>query len=131
MSESEHPSCSATLTLLTEWPGYERTPASHPSHFSTAYDAHHQNLLKTLTASRVKSSFPESDLKLLLSAVKETRVSAASVPYTLRCSYFLQKAANDPAKLADAFYDSLEGLLYDLRMVTMVTSTSATHRVLT
>ncbi|KAI0800213.1 hypothetical protein C8Q74DRAFT_1363991 [Fomes fomentarius] len=55
------------------------------------------NLLRTLTASQVKSSLPESELKLLLSA----------------------RAANDPAKLADAFYDSLEGLLQDLRMVTM------------
>ncbi|RPD57818.1 hypothetical protein L226DRAFT_575970 [Lentinus tigrinus ALCF2SS1-7] len=60
------------------------------------------NLLRTLTASRVKSSLPESELKLLLSAVKETR-----------------RSSNDPAKLADAFYDSLEGLLHDLRMVTM------------
>ncbi|KAI0752833.1 hypothetical protein C8Q80DRAFT_1351282 [Daedaleopsis nitida] len=60
------------------------------------------NLLRTLTASQVKSSLPESELKLLLSAVKETR-----------------RATNDPAKLADAFYDSLEGLLQDLRMVTM------------
>ncbi|RDX48606.1 hypothetical protein OH76DRAFT_1556909 [Lentinus brumalis] len=60
------------------------------------------NLLRTLTASQVKSSLPESELKLLLSAVKETR-----------------RSSNDPAKLADAFYDSLEGLLHDLRMVTM------------
>ncbi|KAH9935133.1 uncharacterized protein BXZ73DRAFT_100523 [Epithele typhae] len=60
------------------------------------------NLLKTLTSSHVKSSLPESELRLLLSAVKETR-----------------RACNDPAKLADAFYDSLEGLLQDLRMVTM------------
>lgn len=37
-----------------------------------------------------------------------------------------QRSANDPAKLADAFYDSLEGLLQDLRMVTMVGGTSAT-----
>ncbi|OJT07920.1 Transcriptional activator spt7 [Trametes pubescens] len=61
-----------------------------------------QNLLRTLTASQVKSSLPESELKLLLSAVKETR-----------------RAASDAGKLADAFYDSLEGLLVDLRMVTM------------
>ncbi|KAI0645053.1 hypothetical protein C8Q79DRAFT_1011164 [Trametes meyenii] len=60
------------------------------------------NLLRTLAASQVKSSFAESELKLLLSAVKETR-----------------KATSDAGKLADAFYDSLEGLLVDLRMVTM------------
>ncbi|KAI0827764.1 hypothetical protein BC628DRAFT_1368312 [Trametes gibbosa] len=60
------------------------------------------NLLRTLTASRVKSSLPESELKLLLSAVKETR-----------------RVASDAGKLADAFYDSLEGLLVDLRTVTM------------
>ncbi|KAH9888319.1 hypothetical protein C8Q73DRAFT_709764 [Cubamyces lactineus] len=60
------------------------------------------NLLRTLTASQVKSSLPESELKLLLSAVKETR-----------------RATSDAGKLADAFYDSLEGLLVDLRMVTM------------
>ncbi|OSC97569.1 Bromodomain-domain-containing protein, partial [Trametes coccinea BRFM310] len=61
-----------------------------------------QNLLRTLTASQVKSSLPESELKLLLSAVKETR-----------------RATSDAGKLADAFYDSLEGLLVDLRTVTM------------
>ncbi|TBU46661.1 hypothetical protein BD309DRAFT_953609 [Dichomitus squalens] len=60
------------------------------------------NLLRTLTASQVKSSLPESELKLLLSAVKETR-----------------RTSSDPQKLVDAFYDSLEGLLHDLRMVTM------------
>ncbi|KAI0365089.1 hypothetical protein BV20DRAFT_1028716 [Pilatotrama ljubarskyi] len=60
------------------------------------------NLLRTLTASQVKSSLPESELKLLLSAVKETR-----------------RATSDAGKLADAFYDSLEGLLIDLRTVTM------------
>ncbi|KAI0325865.1 hypothetical protein GY45DRAFT_1374421 [Cubamyces sp. BRFM 1775] len=60
------------------------------------------NLLRTLTASQVKSSLPESELKLLLSAVKETR-----------------RATSDAGKLADAFYDSLEGLLVDLRTVTM------------
>ncbi|KAI8971000.1 hypothetical protein BD414DRAFT_501326 [Trametes punicea] len=60
------------------------------------------NLLRTLTASQVKSSLPESELKLLLSAVQETR-----------------RATSDAGKLADAFYDSLEGLLLDLRTVTM------------
>ncbi|KAI0629579.1 hypothetical protein C8Q77DRAFT_1141217 [Trametes polyzona] len=60
------------------------------------------NLLRTLTASQVKSSLPESELKLLLSAVKETR-----------------RATSDAGKIADAFYDSLEGLLVDLRTVTM------------
>ena len=57
------------------WVDYERTPACHPSHFISAYASDWQNLLRTLTASQVKSSLPESELKLLLSAVKETRVS--------------------------------------------------------
>ncbi|RXW25716.1 hypothetical protein EST38_g158 [Candolleomyces aberdarensis] len=56
------------------------------------------NLLRTLTESRVK---PTSDLKLLLTAVKETR----------RQSY--------DAKLSDAFYESLENLLADLRTITI------------
>ncbi|KZT72342.1 hypothetical protein DAEQUDRAFT_755185 [Daedalea quercina L-15889] len=60
------------------------------------------NLLRTLTESQVRAAHQHTDLKLLLSAVKETR-----------------KQSHDAAKLADAFYDSLEGLLHDLRMVTM------------
>ncbi|KAJ2917713.1 hypothetical protein MD484_g2706, partial [Candolleomyces efflorescens] len=56
------------------------------------------NLLRTLTESRVK---PTSDLKLLLTAVKETR----------RQSY--------DAKLSDAFYESLENLLADLRTISI------------
>ncbi|TFY58631.1 hypothetical protein EVJ58_g6299 [Rhodofomes roseus] len=60
------------------------------------------NLLRTLTESQVKTAQQHTDLKLLLSAVKETR-----------------RQSHDAAKLADVFYDSLEGLLIDLRMVTM------------
>ncbi|KAG2158647.1 uncharacterized protein EDB93DRAFT_1245881 [Suillus bovinus] len=56
------------------------------------------NLLRTLTESQVK---PSPDLRLLLSAVKDAR----------RQSY--------DAKVSDPFYDSLEGLLHDLRTVTM------------
>ncbi|OCH89427.1 hypothetical protein OBBRIDRAFT_819742 [Obba rivulosa] len=60
------------------------------------------NLLRTLTESQVKCSVPGADLKLLLSAVKEAR-----------------RQSHDHARLSDAFYDSLEGLLQDLRTVTM------------
>ncbi|KAF9465226.1 hypothetical protein BDZ94DRAFT_1254846 [Collybia nuda] len=59
------------------------------------------NLLRTLTESRVRSAYPDTDLKLLLTTVKEGR----------RLSY--------DAKLSDPFYDSLEGLLVDLRTVTI------------
>ncbi|TFK33829.1 hypothetical protein BDQ12DRAFT_727456 [Crucibulum laeve] len=56
------------------------------------------NLLRTLTESQVK---PAADLKLLLTTVKEGR----------RQSY--------DAKLSDPFYDSLEGLLVDLKTITI------------
>ncbi|KAG1734488.1 hypothetical protein EDB19DRAFT_2040881 [Suillus lakei] len=56
------------------------------------------NLLRTLTESQIK---PSPDLRLLLSAVKDAR----------RQSY--------DAKVSEPFYDSLEGLLHDLRTVTM------------
>jgi transcriptional activator SPT7 len=56
------------------------------------------NLLRTLTESQVK---PSPDLRLLLSAVKDAR----------RQSF--------DAKVSEPFYDSLEGLLHDLRTVTM------------
>ncbi|KII95476.1 hypothetical protein PLICRDRAFT_150218 [Plicaturopsis crispa FD-325 SS-3] len=57
------------------------------------------NLLRTLTESR--SSLADSDLKLLLTTVKDGR-----------------RQAHD-SKTSDAFYDSLEGLLLDLRTITM------------
>ncbi|KAG2114014.1 hypothetical protein BD769DRAFT_1490209 [Suillus cothurnatus] len=60
------------------------------------------NLLRTLTESQVK---PSPDLRLLLSAVKDAR----------RQSF--------DAKVSEPFYDSLEGLLHDLRTVTMITTT--------
>ncbi|PFH47106.1 hypothetical protein AMATHDRAFT_68424 [Amanita thiersii Skay4041] len=55
------------------------------------------NLLRTLTESQAKSAFPDTDLRLLLTTVKEAR------------------RQNYDSKLSDAFYDSLEGLLHDLR----------------
>ncbi|KAK7472167.1 Transcriptional activator spt7 [Stygiomarasmius scandens] len=58
------------------------------------------NLLRTLTESQVR---PNSDLKLLLSSVKEYRRAQQS----------------HDTKLADPFYDSLEGLLVDLKTVTI------------
>ncbi|KAF8058681.1 hypothetical protein FPV67DRAFT_1720647 [Lyophyllum atratum] len=61
------------------------------------------NLLRTLTESQLKSSYPDSDLKLLLTTVKESR----------RQSYDSKVSASD------AFYDSLEGLLLDLKTVTI------------
>ncbi|KAF8999060.1 hypothetical protein BDQ17DRAFT_1427970 [Cyathus striatus] len=56
------------------------------------------NLLRTLTESQVR---PNTDLRLLLTTVKEGR-----------------KLSQD-AKLSDPFYDSLEGVLVDLRTVTL------------
>ncbi|KAF8901913.1 hypothetical protein CPB84DRAFT_1777006 [Gymnopilus junonius] len=55
------------------------------------------NLLRTLTESKVT---PTADLKLLLTSVKEGRKSQDS-------------------KLTDPFYDSLEGLLNDLKTITI------------
>ncbi|OAX33132.1 hypothetical protein K503DRAFT_794579 [Rhizopogon vinicolor AM-OR11-026] len=57
-----------------------------------------ENLLRTLTESQVR---PSPDLRLLLSAVKDARRQSLD------------------AKVSDPFYDSLEGLLHDLRTVTM------------
>ncbi|EAU92016.1 hypothetical protein CC1G_06003 [Coprinopsis cinerea okayama7 len=57
-----------------------------------------KNLLRTLTESQVR---PGSDLKLLLTAVKEAR----------RQSY--------DTKLSDPFYESLDNLLADLRTITI------------
>ena len=74
-AESKCPSCSATPTALYAWTCYECTPVCHPSNILVPNGSYSQNLLRTLTASQVKSSLPESELKLLLSAVKETRVS--------------------------------------------------------
>ncbi|KAM6502915.1 hypothetical protein JOM56_002892 [Amanita muscaria] len=65
--------------------------------------AHHttlQHLLRTLTESQAKVTFPDVDLCLLLSSVKEGR------------------RQSQDAKLSDPFYDSLEGLLQDLRTIT-------------
>ncbi|TDL22893.1 hypothetical protein BD410DRAFT_897775 [Rickenella mellea] len=57
------------------------------------------NLLQSLSSQRLQLCVPDTDLKRLLSAVKEGR--------------------SHDAKLADAFYDSLEGVLHDLRTVTL------------
>ncbi|RDB25280.1 hypothetical protein Hypma_007354 [Hypsizygus marmoreus] len=59
------------------------------------------NLLRTLTETQIRSVHPEHDLKLLLTTVKEGR------------------RQRDESKLSDAFYDSLEGLLMDLKSVTI------------
>ncbi|KAH9485856.1 Transcriptional activator spt7 [Psilocybe cubensis] len=56
------------------------------------------NLLRTLTESQVK---PATDLRLLLTTVKEGR------------------RQNYDSKLSDPFYDSLEGLLLDLKTITI------------
>ncbi|OBZ69870.1 hypothetical protein A0H81_10152, partial [Grifola frondosa] len=72
------------------------------SHPSLSDGERMNNLLRTLTGSHLKSALPEADLKLLLSAVKESR-----------------RQSSDASKLSDAFYDSLEGLLVDLRAVTL------------
>ncbi|KAF4563057.1 Transcriptional activator spt7 [Pleurotus pulmonarius] len=58
------------------------------------------NLLRTLTESRLQTA-PDANLKLLLTTVKEGR-----------------RQSHD-AKLADPFYESLEGLLHDLRTITI------------
>ena len=47
----------------------------HPSCYVASDYPLMQNLLRTLTESQVKTSQKHTDLKLLLSAVKETRVS--------------------------------------------------------
>jgi transcriptional activator SPT7 len=58
------------------------------------------NLLRTLTNSQAKNA-SGTDLKLLLTSVKEARKQASDSKYT------------------DAFFDSLEGVLLDLRTVTI------------
>ncbi|KAH8110536.1 hypothetical protein DFH11DRAFT_1514277 [Phellopilus nigrolimitatus] len=58
-----------------------------------------QNLLQSLSSQRLKLRVGDSDLKRLLSSVKEGR--------------------GHDVKLSDAFYDSLEGVLLDLRAVTL------------
>lgn len=50
---------------------------SHPHNVFASNDYSPQNLLRTLTESQVKTAQQHTDLKLLLSAVKETRVSAS------------------------------------------------------
>ncbi|KAF9783848.1 hypothetical protein BJ322DRAFT_1007972 [Thelephora terrestris] len=72
-------------------------PVSPPFFDFIAY----QNLLRTLTEGQVKASLADTDLKLLLSTVKDGRLQSQD------------------AKLSDAFYESLEGLLNDLRTVTL------------
>ncbi|KAI5116535.1 hypothetical protein M0805_009046 [Coniferiporia weirii] len=58
-----------------------------------------QNLLQSLSTQRLRLRVPDGDLKRLLSSVKEGR--------------------GHDVKLSDAFYDSLEGVLHDLRAVTI------------
>ncbi|THH03070.1 hypothetical protein EW145_g6557 [Phellinidium pouzarii] len=57
------------------------------------------NLLESLSSQRLRLRVQDSDLKRLLSSVKEGR--------------------GHDTKLSDAFYDSLEGVLHDLRAVTI------------
>lgn len=85
----------------------------------------YQNLLRTLTEAQVKASLADTDLKLLLSTVKEGRVCHTHKPAPDRPAPHLglQRQTQD-AKLSDAFYESLEGLLNDLRTVTLVTQLS-------
>ncbi|KAJ7104234.1 SAGA complex protein [Mycena belliarum] len=59
------------------------------------------NLLRTLTESKIKTGYLDCDLKLLLTTVKEGR------------------RQTQDSKLSDPFYDSLEGLLLDLRTTTI------------
>lgn len=82
-----------------------------------SYGSFEQNLLRTLTESRLHTP-PDANLKLLLTTVKEGRVSIH-----LNCCLCtlteLQRQSHD-TKLADPFYESLEGLLHDLRTITIV-----------
>ena len=79
-----------------------------------------QNLLRTLTELQSKSP-QQSDLKLLLTTVKEARVSRIwlNACFGHILISLVQRQFFD-TKLSDPFYDSLEGLLHDLRTVTVV-----------
>ncbi|KAG6880094.1 hypothetical protein C0992_006368 [Termitomyces sp. T32_za158] len=61
------------------------------------------NLLRTLTESQVKSAYPDADLRLLLTNVKESR----------------RQSHDSKVSVSDPFYDSLENLLHDLKAVTI------------
>ncbi|KAJ7215027.1 hypothetical protein GGX14DRAFT_518637 [Mycena pura] len=76
------------------------------------------NLLRTLTESKAKASYPDCDLRLLLTTVKDGRVSATCFPVPCSSEARAQRQAHDP-KLTDPFYDSLEGLLLELRTTTI------------
>lgn len=123
LAEFQIPPCSATVILRTaNGPTMNVRAAhsvSHPRNVPESDDSLYQNLLRTLTESQVKTSQQHTNLKLLLSAVKETRVSASWICDRIYLTSS-QKQSQDATKLADAFYDSLEGLLHDLRTVTMV-----------
>ncbi|KAG6856011.1 hypothetical protein H0H87_008413 [Tephrocybe sp. NHM501043] len=61
------------------------------------------NLLRTLTESQVKSVYPEADLRLLLATVKESR----------------RQTHDTKLIVSEAFFESLENLLLDLKAVTI------------
>ena len=63
---------------------HERTYTSHPSSDFVLNDAPKQNLLRTLTELNGKSGSPEPDLRLLLTTVKEARVSNINAYRLLR-----------------------------------------------
>ena len=85
-----------------------------------------KHLLRTLTESQVK---PTVDLRLLLTTVKEGRVSSGFF-WRLSDDYIVIQRLKDDvkdskdSKLSDPFYDSLEGLLSDLKAVTVVCGTA-------
>ena len=86
-----------------------------------------KHLLRTLTESQVK---PTVDLRLLLTTVKEGRVSSGFF-WRLSDDYIVIQRLKDDvkdakdSKLSDPFYDSLEGLLSDLKAVTVVCGASS------
>ena len=86
-------------------------------HLADAYNAL-QNLLQSLSAQRLRVHVQDADLKRLLSAVKEGRVRPRFYPYTLL--FVLIVFQGHDHKLSDSFYDSLEGILNDLRAITIV-----------
>ena len=63
---------------------HERTYDCHPSSIPMLNNTFKQNLLKSLTELQGKSGSPEPDLRLLLSTVKEARVSNINAYRLLR-----------------------------------------------
>lgn len=82
-------------------------------------------MLQALSSHRLRLRVPDSDLKRLFGAVKEGRVSGCVVITLVDfiCSSHARILKGHDSKLSDAFYDSLEGVLQDLRTVTIVCQT--------